>query len=104
MGFNDMKDMMGQMRQAQKQLKQMQKQLNNMRVEAEVGGGTVKAIVDGEATLVDIEIDSSLLDAEEIKVLPKLIKKAVQEAQKKAKKEAAANMKNLAGGLNIPGM
>lgn len=97
MGMSDMKDMFGQMRAAQKQMKQLQKQLGTMRITAETGGGMVKAIVDGEANLVDLEIDESLVDTEELKVLPKLIKKAVQEAQKKAKKEVASQFQSMAG-------
>lgn len=105
MDFSNMKDMFGQMRQAQKTVKEMQKRLASMRIEAETGGGTVKAIVDGEAMLVDLEIDTSILDPEEIHVLPKLIKKAVIEAQKKAKREVQSQVKDMTlGGFNIPGM
>ena len=55
MGLSDMKDMFSQLRQAQKQVKQIQKELGNIRVESETGGGLVKATVDGEATLVDLQ-------------------------------------------------
>ena len=103
MDLPGMKDMLSQMRNAQKQMKEMQKQLGKMRVEAETGGGTVKAIVDGEANLIDLEIDTSLLEPSELKALPKLITKAVQEAQKKAKKEAMNQAKSMTG-LNIPGL
>lgn len=105
MDMKNMKDMFGQMRQAQKTVKEMQKRLASMRIEAETGGGTVKAVVDGEAMLVDLIVDPSILDADEIQVLPKLIKKAVVEAQKKSKKEVASNVKDMTlGGMNIPGM
>jgi len=104
MSFGDMKDMFGKMREAQKHLKVFQKELASMRVEAETGGGTVKAVVDGEAMLVDLIIDTSMLDADEIKILPGLIKKAVIEAQKKSKEEVANKAKSLTGGINIPGL
>lgn len=101
MSFKDMKDMFGQLRDAQKQMKTIQKQLSTIKVAAETGGGMVKATVDGEANLIDLEIDSSLLNHDEIKVLPKLIKKAVQEAQSKAKKQVMEQMKGLAGGMGM---
>ena len=104
MNFGDMKDMFGQMRAAQKQMKEFQKQLSSMRIEAETGGGMVKATVDGEAILVDLNIDTSLLEADEIKILPKLIVKAVKEAQKKAKDEVAKQVQGMAQGMGIPGM
>ncbi|MDH5719296.1 MAG: YbaB/EbfC family nucleoid-associated protein [Spirochaetia bacterium] len=104
MGFGDMKEMFSKVREAQKHIKSFQKELSSMRIAAETGGGTVKAVVDGEAMLVDIEIDESVLDADEIKILPGLIKKAVIEAQKKAKEEAAEKAKSLTGGIDIPGL
>lgn len=99
MGLGDIRDMMGQMRAAQQQMKEVQKKLSSMRVSAETGGGTVKATVDGEANLIDLEIDTALLDPEEIKVLPKLIKKAIQQAQKDARKQVMADMKEMLGNL-----
>ena len=107
MNFGDLgniKEIFSQMKDAQKHVKAMQSQLKEMRVEAQTGAGMVKAIVDGELRLVDLKIDSSLLENNEIKVLPQLIVKAVQEAQKKAKDESMKVAKNLAGGLNIPGL
>lgn len=104
MGFGDMKNMMGQMMEAQKQMKKMQKELESMKFEAETGGGTVSATVNGEFTLIDLKIDQSKLQADEMKVLPKLILNAVREAQKRAKNEVAKKAKELGGGLNIPGL
>ncbi len=99
MGLGDIKDMMGQMRAAQQQMKEVQKKLSSMRISAESGGGTVKATVDGEANLLDLEIDTALLDLDELKVLPKLIKKAIQEAQKDARKQVMSDMKGMLGGM-----
>ena len=104
MGISDMKDMFSQLRQAQKQVKQIQKELGNIRVESETAGGLVKATVDGEATLVDLHIDETMLQGDELKVLPKLIKNAVQDAQKKARAQAASQMQSMAGGMGFPGM
>jgi len=99
MGFGDFKDMLGQMNAARQQMKEVQKRLGSMRVSAETGGGLVKATVDGEANLIDLEIDKSLLDADEIKVLPKLIKKAIQEAQADARKQVMSDMKGMLGDM-----
>lgn len=99
MGFGDFKDMLGQMNAARQQMKEVQKRLGSMRVSAETGGGLVKATVDGEANLIDLEIDQSLLDADEIKVLPKLIKKAIQEAQADARKQVMSDMKGMLGDM-----
>jgi len=99
--FGNMKDIFNQLKDAQKHVKNMQKELHEMRIEAETGAGIVKATVNGEATLVDIKIDFSLLEGEEVKALPSLIIKAVQEAQKKSRQEAANKARAL--GINLPG-
>lgn len=106
MNFSDlgnMKDLFGKMRDAQKHMKELQNTLKDMRVEAQTGAGVVTAIVDGEMKLVDLKLDTSILDPGEMNALPKLIVKAVQEAQTKAKEEATQKAKELAGGFNIPG-
>ena len=82
MGISDMKDMFSQLRQAQKQVKQIQKELGNIQWNRK-RGGLVKATVDGEATLVDLQIDESMLQGDELKVLPKLIKNAVRMLKRK---------------------
>lgn len=103
MGFGDMKNMMSQLYEAQKSLKKMQKELGQMKFEAQTGGGVVKATVNGEFTLVDLQIDNSKLQPDELKVLPRLILNTVQQAQKIAKDEVAKKAKDM-GGLNIPGL
>ena len=105
MNLGDMKSAFNQAREAQKTMKDIQKKLQAIRIEVETGAGAVKAIVNGEAELIDLKIDTSILSDKELSVLPKLILKAVQEAQKKSKNEAAASMKNLAGSMpSIPGL
>jgi len=104
MKFGDMKDMFSQVREAQKKMKEMQKELSNKRIEGQTGAGIVTAIVDGEGNLVDLKIDNSILEKGDIDKLPRLIIKAVQEAQKKAKNEASDIAKSMAGNLNIPGL
>ena len=101
MGLKDFKDIFGQLKFAQQQMKDMQGQLAAMRVEAQTGAGTVKAVVDGEMNLIDLTIDPSLLDQNEIGILPKLIKNAVVEAQKKAREEVKQKFQSLAGMMNF---
>ena len=102
--MSNMKDMFQQVRTAQKQMKEMKKELAKMRVEGETGGGMVKATVDGEFTLVDLQIDQTLLEPDDIKALPRLIMKAIQTAQKNAKNQVMEKAKDMTGGMNIPGL
>lgn len=81
-----------------------QEELAAREVEVSVGGGkvTVKATCAGD--VLAIRIDPSVVDPSDVDFLQDLILKGVQEAISTGKEQAAAEMKKLTGGLNIPGM
>ena len=61
MGLGDIKDMMGQMRAAQQQMKEVSEETRwHARDGAKRAVGLVKVTVDGEANLIDLEIDTTL--------------------------------------------
>ena len=108
MKITDITNMFGQLKGMQEQFSNIQEEAKKLKFSAETGGGIVKATVDGEGLLTDLKIDPSLLEKDEMHILSDLIKKAVQEAQKesgKGSKERMANkLKEITGGLNIPGL
>ena len=108
MNISNFKDMFGQLKGMQEQVSSMQEENKNLRFKAETGGGMVEATVNGEGRLVDLSIDSSLLEKDEMHILPDLVKKAVQEAQnesqKASKEKMADKLKGFSGDLNIPGL
>lgn len=71
---------------------------------AAAGGGTVRATVNGKMELVDVKIDPAVLDDADAEMLGDLIKAAVAAAQRKAAEAAAKAMKELTGGMDLPGM
>lgn len=103
MGGN-MNNMMKQMQKMQKKMEEMQKELEEREVEASAGGGAVTAVVNGKKELLDIKLDESVVDPDDIEMLQDLIIAAVSEAVRKAEEESEAEMKKLTGGMNIPGM
>ena len=96
--------MMKQAQQMQAGLAAKQEELAAREVEVSVGGGkvTVKATCAGD--VLDIKIDPSLVDPEDVDFLQDLVLKGVQEAITLGKEQSAAEMKKLTGGLGIPGM
>ncbi len=64
----------------------------------------VKATVNGKGRIVDLKIDPSVLKACQVDMLEDMIKAAVSAAQSRAADAAAAAVKELTGGLNLPGM
>lgn len=103
-GGGNMGNMMKQMQKMQKQMEDMQKELEDKEVEASSGGGAVTAKVNGKKEVLDIEIDESVVDPEDVEMLEDLIIAAINEAMRKAEDMMNKEMKKITGGLNIPGL
>ncbi|MBN1644306.1 MAG: YbaB/EbfC family nucleoid-associated protein [Dehalococcoidales bacterium] len=95
---------LNQARQLKAKLDQAQKDLKRMQVEGEAGKGTVKAVVNGEQRIVSVTIAPEAVAQNNVKQLEQLVLKAVSDAQEKAQKAAAQQLKELTGGLKIPGL
>jgi DNA-binding YbaB/EbfC family protein len=104
MGGGNMNNLLKQAQKFQKQMEDMQKDLENKSYEASVGGGTVKATVNGKKQLVDMKIDPEVVDPDDVEMLQDLIMSACNEALKKAEEDSSDGMKKMTGGMNIPGM
>ena len=103
MGGN-MNNMMKQMQKMQKQMEEMQAQLEEKEIEASAGGGAVTALVNGKKELLNITIDESVVDPEDVEMLQDLILAAVNEAMREAENMVNKEMQKVTGGLNIPGL
>ena len=86
------------------ELKRIQKELKKIEIEVEAGNGVVKMVVNGEQKLQSVTIDPSLLNEESAERLEKFLESAFNQAITKSQQEAADKMKNVAGGLGIPGL
>ncbi len=103
--FGQLGNLAGLMKSAkdmQANMAKMQTELAVRRFEADSGGGAVHATVDGKGVLVDIRIEPAAV--QDIELLEDLIKGAVCAASTKAHDAMKAEMAQLAGGLNIPGL
>ena len=103
MGGN-MNNMMKQMQKVQKQMEEMQKQLEDSEVEASSGGGAVTCKVNGKKEVLEIKIDESVVDPDDLEMLEDLVMAAVNAALTSAEDMMEKEMRKVTGGLNIPGM
>lgn len=103
MGGN-MNNMMKQMQKMQKKMEELQAQIDATEIEASAGGGAIKVVVNGKKEVLDIEIDPSVVDPEDVEMLQDLVMAAVNEALRKAEDFSANEMKKVTGGMNIPGL
>lgn len=96
--------MMKQAQELKSKLDKAQKELGNIIVEADSGKGAVKVTVNGKQKLLSIKISPEVIDPAKPERLEKLVLQAVNEGQDKSQKMAAKQLKELTGGLKIPGL
>ena len=100
----DIKQIMQQAQQFQQKMAEVQEDLAGKQVSSSVGGGMVKATVNGKNELVSLHIEKEVIDPADPKMLQDLVIAAVNEAMRQAQDMAKAEMAKLTGGLNIPGL
>lgn len=100
----DMQQMMQQARQFQQRLEQIQKDLATKRVTASAGGGMVSVTMNGVGEVVSLVMEKQIIDPAEQEMLQDLVVAAVNSATVKVKELAKNEMRQLTGGLSIPGL
>lgn len=106
-GMGNIGNMGNIMKQAQKmmdQAKKAEEELASARVEGSSGGGMVKVMATGTGEVLEVTIDPEVVDPEDVEMLQDLVVTAVREAIEKATALRADRMKDLTGGLSIPGL
>ena len=102
--LNAVGDLVRQAQEIQKKVAERQAQLAAKTVEATVGGGMVTVMANGSGLLSDIRLEREVINPEEAGMLRDLILAAANEALRKAQDLAAEEMRQLTGGLKLPGM
>ena len=100
--MNNMSNLMKQAKAMQDKMQELQKKVENTEVEGISGGGLVKVTINGKHTACKVNIDESLLKAEEKDVLEDLITAAINDATKKISDNMNNELGSLSGGLNLP--
>jgi hypothetical protein len=97
-------NIMKQAQQMQRRMAEMQEELENKQVEASAGGGMVTAVVNGKQQLLELKIEPTAVDPEDVEMLQDLVTAAVNEAIKQSQQMAQDEMSKITGGMNIPGL
>ncbi len=103
-GGASMNQMMKQAQKMQEQMLKMQEEMETKTFEATAGGGAVTVSVSGKREVVEVKLSPEVVDPDDIEMLQDLIVAATNEAMRKAEADSAAQMGQLTGGLNIPGL
>jgi DNA-binding YbaB/EbfC family protein len=91
----------GQLMKMQKEMKNIQKNIKKARVSGMCADESVRAVVNGEFSLLEISIDPELIKAGDHKKIEKNVYYAVNDAIDKAREYAAEEMKKIAGGMDL---
>lgn len=102
----DMMKMMGKMKEVQARMKEAQDNLVHIKAIGESGGGMVKATVNGKKQLIDLDIDPTILKADDKTLVQDLTIAAINKAMDEVEILAREALKKSTEGLlpNIPGM
>lgn len=98
--FSKIKDLY----ELQKKARAIQKELKNVEVEASSNDGWVTVVFNGEQHLTEINLAEEALQPENKREIEKDLKNTISQAISRAQAVAAEKMKDVAGGLGIPGM
>lgn len=104
MGFGNMQKMIKQVQKMQAEMARVQEELGKMTVEGSAGGGAVRVTATCHQEIVQVKIDPSAIDPEDIELLEDLVLTAVNEALKKGRETAAQEMEKITGGIKVPGL
>lgn len=98
--FGKMKDLY----ELQKKARRVQKELKDVEIEASSNDGWVTVVFNGEQHLVSVNIAEEALDPDNKRELEKDLKNTITQAISRAQAVAAEKMKDIAGGMGIPGL
>ena len=102
--ISGMGNLLKQAQEMQARMAKIQEELGQKTVQGSAGGGMVQVTVNGQFNLTAIQIEPSVIKAEEKEMLEDLVLAAVNDGMRKARDMASAEMAKLTGGFKIPGL
>ena len=96
--------MMKQAMEMKARVEEMKEQLAREQVEASSGGGMVTVVMNGRFQVASVTIDPEIISQDEKDMLESLVVAAVNAAVSKVEEKLQERMKEITGGLNLPGL
>lgn len=106
-GLGDISKLGGMLKQAmemKQRIEELKEALGHERVEGSAGGGMVKVEMTGKMEVLSVTIDPEIIDKNDPQTLETMVRAAVNAATDKARELMETRMKEIAGGINIPGL
>lgn len=106
-GLGNLADMAGMMKRVmemKQKMEEVKESLGSERVEGVAGGGMVKVLMTGKMEVLNVTFEPGVINPAEPELLATLTRAAINDAMKKAHDLVKDRMKDLTGGLDIPGL
>ncbi len=100
--MKDIMGLMGKVKEMQSKMQEMQEGLSSLEITGQAGGGLVKVTLNGKGDMKAIDMDPSLVKADEAEILEDLIVAAHADAKAKVEQHVAERTRELTAGLPIP--
>ncbi|HOJ32165.1 MAG TPA: YbaB/EbfC family nucleoid-associated protein [Candidatus Hydrogenedentes bacterium] len=106
-GLGNLGNLTGMLKQAmdlKARVEELKTQLGELTIEASAGGGMVVVVMTGRFEVISIHIDPEIIDQNDPETLETLVKAAINEAVRKVQEIVENKMREITGGLDIPGL
>lgn len=103
-GPQNMNAMIKQAQKIQEDMKARQSEIEDMEFQTTAGGGMVEVVMTGKKEIKTLTIKPEIVSADDIEMLQDLIIAAANEAIRKVEEFTNAEMDQITGALNIPGV
>ena len=100
----DLNAMMQQAASLQERMLKAQEEAKQKTVEATAGGGLVTVVISGAFEVKQVRIDAQVIDPKDKGMLEDLVAAAFNAAVLKVQQLQEESMRDVAGGMNIPGL
>ncbi len=95
-------DMFKNFQNLQSQMNEMQEKVKSIRVTGSSGGGMVNIEMNGQMSVLNVQIDPEVVDPQDIGMLEDLVQAACIDAAAKIKEKLQEEVSSLTGGVQLP--
>lgn len=99
----NMQNLLKQAQKMQANIAKAEQALAEREYETKVGGGALRVKINGAYDVKEVEIDATVLNADNKEMVEDMISMAIQDVIKQASTEREQVMSSLTGGVKMPG-
>jgi DNA-binding YbaB/EbfC family protein len=96
--------MLKQAHQIGARMQEVNERVKQIRCTGAAGGGMVEAEVNGLGEVLRLTLDPALVERKDRELIEDLVPAAVNQAVAKARQQHATMMREITGGMNLPGL